>query len=37
VEAAVLALVPVLFLDLATAVTLVIHQLEPNGSPEKAL
>ena len=37
VEATVLALIPVLFLDLAAPVTSVIHQLQPTGSPKEAL
>ena len=36
-EAAVLALVAVLFLDLAAALTLVILQLQTDGPPEKTL
>lgn len=37
VETTVLALIPVLFLNLAAAVTSVIGQLQPNGSPEETL
>lgn len=37
VETAVLALVPVLFLDLTVALTFVIFQLQAYGSPEEAL
>lgn len=36
-KTAVLALVPVLFLDLTVALTLVILQLQANGSSEEAL
>lgn len=36
-EAAVLALVAVLLLDLAVALTLVVLQLQPDGPPEEAL
>lgn len=37
VEAAVLALVAVLLLDLAVALALVVLQLQPDGPPEEAL
>lgn len=37
VETTVLALVPVLLLDLAVAVTPVVGQLQPDGSPEETL
>jgi len=37
VETTVLALIPVLFLNLAAAVTFVIGQLQPDGSPEETL
>lgn len=37
VEAAVLALVAVLLLDFAVALTLVVLQLQPDGPPEEAL
>lgn len=37
VETAVLALVPVLFLDLTVALALVVLQLQAYGSPEEAL
>lgn len=37
VEAAVLALVAVLLLDLAVALASVVLQLQPNGPPEKTL
>lgn len=36
-EAAVLALVAVLFLDLAAALALVVLQLQTDGPPEKTL
>ena len=37
VETTVLALIPILFLNLATTVTFVIHQLQPNRSPKDTL
>ena len=37
VETTILALIPVLFLNFAAAVTFVIGQLQPDGSPEETL
>lgn len=37
VETTVLALIPILLLNLATTITFVIHQLQPNGSPKETL